>query len=162
MNQRSVLRVWLPILGAMTALSCVPAAKTTKAGFLPADPGRVGKILARMTLEEKIGQLVACRFTGDFANFGSAAVKDLDSLVVNQKIGGLILFGGEVLETATLTNHFQRLAKLPLLMASDFERGTGNQITGATLFPPLMAIGAAGSEELAYDMGKITAVEGRA
>jgi len=162
MRQRSRRRIFLPVLVALLAMSCVPAVQTTKSGFLPADPSRVGKILARMTLEEKIGQLVACRFTGDFANFGSAAVKDLDALVVNQKIGGLILFGGEVLETATLTNHFQRLAKLPLLMASDFERGTGNQITGATLFPPLMAIGAAGSEELAYDMGKITAIEGRA
>ncbi|GAJ19117.1 unnamed protein product, partial [marine sediment metagenome] len=56
----------------------------------------------------------------------------------------------------------QELAKIPLLIASDFERGVGNQITGATLFPPLMAVGATWSEEQAYLMGKVTALEGRA
>jgi beta-N-acetylhexosaminidase len=67
-----------------------------------------------------------------------------------------------VYESALLTNSFQEMARIPLLMASDFERGVGNQIDGATLFPPLMSLGAADSEELAYAMGKITAREGRA
>jgi beta-N-acetylhexosaminidase len=142
--------------------SCVPSAKTARPGLLPADAKRVDRILSRLTLEEKVGQLIACRFTGDFTNLDAPAVRELDELVVRHKIGGLILFGGEALETAFLVNHFQRLAKVPLLLASDFERGMGNQVTGATLFPPLMAVGAAGSEALAYDMGRITAIEGRA
>jgi beta-N-acetylhexosaminidase len=54
------------------------------------------------------------------------------------------------------------MAKIPLLIASDLERGAGNQITGSTLFPPLMALGAANSEKLANEMGRITALEGRA
>lgn len=149
-------------MAAIVLSSCAPAARTTKAGFIPVDAGRVEKILSRLTLEEKIGQMVACRYAGDFVNLDAAAVKDLDALILKQKIGGIILFGGEALEAAYLTNHYQKLAKIPLLTASDFERGTGNQITGATLFPPLMAIGAAGSEDLAYEMGKITAIEGRA
>jgi beta-N-acetylhexosaminidase len=162
MRQRGFRRLVMLTIVALPALSCAPAVKRTPLGLRPVSAGRIDKILSRMTLEEKVGQLVACRFTGDFTNLDASAVQALDSLIVNQKIGGLILFGGEALETAFLTNHFQKLAKLPLLMASDFERGTGNQVTGATLFPPLMAIGAAGSEALAYDMGRITAVEGRA
>jgi beta-N-acetylhexosaminidase len=67
-----------------------------------------------------------------------------------------------VYESAILTNSFQELADIPLLVASDFERGVGNQISGAVLFPPIMALGAADSEDLAYEMGKITAKEGRA
>jgi beta-N-acetylhexosaminidase len=47
-------------------------------------------------------------------------------------------------------------------MAADFEAGAANRVTGATLFPPLMSLGAAGSEDLAYAMGRITALEGRA
>lgn len=122
----------------------------------------VKKTLHAMSLEEKIGQMVACRYSGRFVNRNTESFQNLRSLIVEQKIGGLIIFGGEVYETAILTNTFQRLANIPLLIASDFERGVGNQIDGATLFPPLMSLGAADSEELAYAMGKITALEGRA
>jgi beta-N-acetylhexosaminidase len=122
----------------------------------------VKKTLKEMTLEEKIGQMVACRYSGHFVNRNTEDFRNLRNLIVDQKIGGLIIFGGEVYETAILTNTLQKLAEIPLLIASDFERGTGNQIDGATLFPPLMSLGAANSEELAYQMGKITAFEGRA
>jgi len=122
----------------------------------------VRKTMAKMTLEEKIGQMVSWQYTGEFFNRDSDYLKDLKSLIINRKLGGLILFGGEVYETARLTNALQRMAKIPLLIASDFERGAGNQISKATIFPPLMALGATNSEELAYAMGKITAIEGRA
>ena len=138
-----------------------PAPGTTPRLAAP-DGGWVARTLKKMTVEEKIGQMVACRFAGSFRNADSAYLRELEDLVVKSGIGGLILFGGEVYETAELTNAFQKLAKVPLLLASDFERGTGNQVTGATLFPPLMSLGAAGSEELAYGMGRVTALEGRA
>jgi len=112
-----------------------------------------------MSLEEKIGQLIVVRYHGEFYNRQDEDFKQLERLVHDYHLGGLILFGGEPLETAYFTNHFQRLSRVPLLIASDLERGTGNQVTGATLFPPLMALGAAGSEKLAYEMGRITAIE---
>ncbi|MGD8540297.1 MAG: glycoside hydrolase family 3 protein, partial [Candidatus Aminicenantes bacterium] len=86
----------------------------------------------------------------------------LKQLIVEQKIGGLIIFQGDVYESARLNNSLQEKAEIPLLIASDLERGLGNQIDGATLFPPVMSLGAADSEELAYRMGKITALEARA
>ncbi len=128
----------------------------------PAEMRWAKKTLSKMTLEEKIGQMVACRYSGNFVNRNSEYFQNLKTLIVEHKIGGLIIFGGEVYESAILTNSFQELAKIPLLVASDFERGAGNQIDGATLFPPLMSLGAADSEDLAYSMGKITAKEGRA
>lgn len=128
----------------------------------PAEMRWAKKTLSKMTLEQKIGQMVACRYSGNFVNRNSEYFQSLKTLIVEHKIGGLIIFGGEVYESAILTNSFQELAKIPLLVASDFERGAGNQIDGATLFPPLMSLGAADSEDLAYSMGKITAKEGRA
>lgn len=115
-----------------------------------------------MTIDEKVGQMVAWRFSGNFLNRDSDDLSELRSLIINSKIGGLILFGGTVYETAHLANTLQSLAKIPLLISSDLERGLGNQINGATLFPPLMAMGAADSEDLAYQMGKTTALEARA
>lgn len=118
--------------------------------------------LKNMTLQEKIGQMVAWSFSGDFRNRESEYIKDLENLIVHHKIGGFILFGGEVYDTVYIINALQDLSEIPLLLAADFERGVGNQITNSTLFPPLMALGAADSEVLAYEMGRITAIEGRA
>ena len=156
---------WIAAAAAalFVASSCarVPAPEAAPS-LRPPDTGWVGRTLKKMTLEEKIGQMIAVRFTGAFRNSDSEYLKNLESLIVTHKIGGLVLAGGEVYETAELTNALQKLARVPLLVASDFERGAGNQITNATLFPPLMSLGAAGSEDLAFEMGRITALEGRA
>ncbi len=152
----------LLLLLLILAAGCARVVYKPEMAFASSEARWVEKTMARMTLEEKIGQMVAWRYNGQFVNLDSDYIERLKSLIVERKIGGLILFGGEVYETAHLTNTVQELAKIPLLIASDFERGVGNQISGATLFPPLMAVGATWSEELAYLMGKVTALEGRA
>ncbi len=144
------------------AVNCARVIYKPRLAFGPSEARWVEKVLRKMTLEEKIGQVVVCRYSGHFVNRDSDYLERLESLIVKRKIGGLILFGGEVYETAYLTNTVQKLAKIPLLIASDFERGAGNQISGTTLFPPLMAVGATWSEDQAYLMGRITALEARA
>lgn len=144
------------------AFRCAKVEYKPRLFFGSSESSWVRKMMSKMTLEEKIGQLIACPYSGRFLNRESEELKSLESLVVKRKIGGLILYGGEVYETAHLTNRLQKLAKIPLLVASDLERGLGNQIKGATQFPPLMALGAIGSEESAFFMGKVTASEARA
>jgi beta-N-acetylhexosaminidase len=152
------------LLAVLLAASCAavppPAARPALAA---PDRGWVARTLRRMSVEEKVGQLVACRFTADFRNADDPGLRELEALVAGSRIGGLILFApAGVTDTAELANAFQRLAKVPLLIASDFEYGAANRVAGATRFPPLMSLGAAGSEELAYAMGRVTALEGRA
>ncbi|MBN2409236.1 MAG: hypothetical protein JXE07_05815, partial [Candidatus Aminicenantes bacterium] len=74
----------------------------------------------------------------------------------------LVLYGGSPHDTAALLNRLQRESTLPLLVTADFEGGPGQQIAGATEFPANMALSAAGSEELAYELGRAGAAEGRA
>lgn len=143
-------------------LSCARVVRKPALSFGPSEARWVKNTLDRMTLEEKIGQMVVCPFSGYFFHGQSQEMKKLISLVVEGRIGGLILFGGDVYETAYLANSLQRAAGIPLLISSDLERGLGNQIDGATQFPPLMALGAMDSEEQAYIMGKVTAAEARA
>jgi len=156
----------LAILLALAVSGCArlaPPAAAPASRLAAPDAGWVARTLKRMTIEEKIGQMIACRFTAEFRNADSPALRELESLVVDQKIGGLILFApARVYETAELTNAFQKLAKVPLLMAADFEAGAAFRVSATTSFPPLMALGAAGSDDIAYQMGRITAIEGRA
>lgn len=163
MRKRTGWKWSIPTIFVGFLLGCAPGLKVREpVARFSGDQRWVEKTIRKMSLEEKIGQLVVARYSGEFFNYDSPSLKKLEELVKKYHLGGLILFGGEPLETAYFTNHFQKLSKLPLLIASDLERGAGSQVTGATLFPPLMALGAADSEELAYEMGRITAIEGRA
>lgn len=163
MKKNKSSNVYIVLVLILTIVfSSVAATQRPRLYFGSEEAEWVKKTIEEMTIEEKIGQMISCRYSGYFVNINGEYIKELEQLIVEHKIGGLILFGGNVYETAYLTNSLQNMAKIPLLIASDFERGVGVQIEGATLFPPLMAIGAIGSEEAAYSMGKITALEGRA
>ncbi|MFC2167433.1 glycoside hydrolase family 3 N-terminal domain-containing protein [Acidobacteriota bacterium] len=121
----------------------------------------VNRILSKMTLEEKVGQMLCQGFYGDFINDESKTWLEYRHWVEDLKIGGLAIYRGDVYETAHMINSLQALSNIPLLIAANLEKGLGNQMDGATLFPPIMSIGATGSEELSYQMGKITALEAR-
>ncbi|MFQ5721066.1 MAG: glycoside hydrolase family 3 N-terminal domain-containing protein [Candidatus Aminicenantales bacterium] len=162
MSIKKTILTTLAFFSLLIGYSCAPVAYRAGLSFGPSESKWVSQTLNRLTLEEKIGQMIVCSYSGRFLNRESQKLQRLKSLVVNSKIGGLILFGGNVYETALLTNSLQKLAKVPLLIASDLERGLGNQIEGATQFPPLMALGAIDSKEQAYLMGKVTAIEARA
>ncbi|MFQ6611227.1 MAG: glycoside hydrolase family 3 N-terminal domain-containing protein, partial [Fidelibacterota bacterium] len=56
---------------------------------------------------------------------------------------------------------FQEWSSVPLLIASDYERGIGQWMDGGTLFPTNMALAATGKTENAYDQGIITAEEAK-
>lgn len=150
------------ILLTGSLVSCFKKPVKTGLYFGPEGEAWVEKKLKKMSLKEKVGQMICCRYTGVFFNSRNEYLKDLRQLTIEEKVGGFILFSGDVYATAYLTNSLQRAAEIPLLISSDLERGLGNQIEGATLFPPLMSIGAADSNDLAYQMGKITAQEARA
>lgn len=150
-------------LAVVFASSCAAPGPIRPSLALGADVSRwVERTMRRMSVEDKVAQMIACRYAGDFLPADADQATYLRELVAKHKVGGMIIFGGEAYETAHLNNRLQSLADIPLLIASDLERGTGTQITGATLFPTIMGLGAAGSETLAYEMGKSTALEGRA
>ena len=77
-------------------------------------------------------------------------------------VGGIIVSVGSPLDVAAKLNRLQQRSPLPLLVASDLEGGTSLRFNGGTPFPPNMGVGATGSDSAAYDIGRITALEGRA
>lgn len=65
------------------------------------------------------------------------------SSLVKRGIGGFIIFGGEIEQVRKSVLELQSQARLPLIIASDIERGVGQQLRGGTHFPPAMALGKA-------------------
>jgi len=127
--------------------------------------------LRKMTLEEKIGQMIMPWARIQFMNEQSPEYLELREEMRKYHVGGFgvtvftdgpTLLKSEPLEAAVLTNHLQRDSKYPLLLAADFERGLSVRMNGATGFPAAMAFGAADDKELARQFGSITAQEARA
>jgi beta-N-acetylhexosaminidase len=77
-------------------------------------------------------------------------------------VGGVITFGGSIHGSYYNIKQFQGWAKYPLLVAADYERGLGQWMNGATLFPSNMAFAATRDSSLAYEQGRITALEAQA
>lgn len=131
----------------------------------------VESTLKKMTLDEKVGQLMMVFYFGGFTSADSDEYKELMDLVEKRHVGGLVVrtrgtpLGvgrSQVYPTAALANQLQSRAKIPLLVAADFERGTAMRLEEGTVFPYAMAVAATGDPRDAYTMGKITALEARA
>jgi len=120
------------------------------------------KLLKKMSVEEKVGQLVHIGINARFANQDSAFFRDIRRHVVDNKIGGIIYFGAPIYETTIIANRMQALAKIPLIMSLDAETGIGMRFEDATNFPWAMAVAATGNPEFARRMGVITGREARA
>jgi beta-N-acetylhexosaminidase len=112
-----------------------------------------------MTVEEKIGQLVHIGINASFLNQESNEFKELRRKIVDNKVGGIIVFAGGVYETVHLVNRMQSLAKIPLLISADFETGVGMRFNETVNFPWNMAIAATGNPEFARRQGAIVARE---
>ena len=120
------------------------------------------KELKRMSLEEKIGQLIAVGVNATFLNQDSDAFKALRHQVVDNHVGGIILFRGPVYESVVLMNRMQELAKYPLLISADLEAGAGMRFDDTVNFPWNMAIAATGNPDYARRSGELTGREARA
>jgi beta-N-acetylhexosaminidase len=131
-------------------------------------------VLGTLTLRQKAAQLVWPSLLGDYVATDALAWRKLAHAVADEGVGGLLVSVGSPDEIAIKLNALQRIAAVPLLVASDLEYGAGQRarggyflpnaidLGGATVFPPAMAFGAARDTTLAYGAGRITAIEGRA
>ncbi|MDQ3418640.1 MAG: glycoside hydrolase family 3 protein [Acidobacteriota bacterium] len=141
----------------------------------------VQSTLGKMSVEEKVGQMIVPSFQSTFMSTDSDEFDALVKLIHEQNAGGFHVFGGaekvpgvllnptygavtlgQPLEAASILNRLQAVSKVPLLNTADFEAGVGFRIAGATSFPRLMAFGAARDEGLAEEAGRITGEEARA
>jgi beta-N-acetylhexosaminidase len=127
-----------------------------------------------MTLRDKAAQMVWPQIYGDYVAADAPQWRKISGWVTQQHVGGIIMSVGSPLEIAAKLNAIQRMSDLPLLVGGDLEFGAGYRarggyflpngidLGGAVLFPPEMAIGATRDTMLAYEQGRITAIEGRA
>jgi beta-N-acetylhexosaminidase len=112
-----------------------------------------------MELRRKIARLVMSSISNRQGDDLAEQYHRLRREVIELGAGGYIVFGGNVDSMAQLTHELSDEADHPLLVASDLERGLGQQLDGGTVFPTQMAVGATGVTDLAFAQGWATAHE---
>ena len=160
---------------AMTIASC-SSAGAPSAGSIPV-PARdrwVDSVMAALTLRGKAAQIIWPSLYADYTAGDSPQWRRLTDYIKNEKVGGFTMSVGSPIEMGVKLNAMQRMSAIPLLIGADLEAGAGYRARGgyfipngidlgsSTIFPPQMAIGATGDSSLAYQLGRITALEGRA
>ena len=178
----SGLRVF--VVACVLAVGLVAAAPRDPFTLDRAAEKWVEQTLKKLTLDEKIGQLMVPSFESSFLSTDSDTFDMLARLAREYHVGGFHVFGasqaappvllnsgygtvilGQPFSAASLANRLQALSTVPLLNTADFETGVGFRLFGATTFPRQMAMGAVPGDEgprLVREEARITAVEARA
>lgn len=129
------------------------------------------KTLKKLSLEEKVGQMIQVRAYADFLNVDSDEYKNirdevkkyhLGSVLLTVRVSDGLLIKDLPYEAAAVTNMLQKESKLPLLVAADFERGLSMRLNETPAFPHAMAFGATFNPEFEEKFAAITAQESRA
>src|SRR6266404_1994348 len=162
-----LLLTTVPLVSGAETVAQKRTARPVKSAETPV----VRRWLAGLTLSQKVAQLVVIPFYGEAPNTRSRQYQRFIHLVRDERVGGLILINrttsrgiqrAEPFALAAFVNRMQRLAKIPLIVAGDFERGASMRVDNTTLFPHAMAFAAAGDPQATRFCGEVTARDSRA
>ncbi|MCA0986932.1 glycoside hydrolase family 3 protein [Guptibacillus algicola] len=116
-----------------------------------------------MTLEEKVGQMLMPDYRKWNAENVTEMLPEIEQQVKDYHLGGVILFRENVVtteQTAKLVSDYQKASeKYGLLMTIDQEGGIVTRLQSGTDMPGNMALGAARSEEISNDVGRVIGEE---
>lgn len=109
----------------------------------------VDKTYRKLSQDEKLGQLFIVAL---YTNKGENEINTVRNIVVNDKIGGLILMQDDAAKEISLVNEFQQKSKIPLMIGMDAEWGVHQRIATAHKFPWAMTLGAIQDKNLIEQM----------
>lgn len=162
---RSLRAVAFAALIFSTATACAqrPASSSTTAtavaqtGASAAAKTRwVDSVYRALSQDERIGQLFMVAAYSGGKNYNEELVT---SLVEKGQVGGLIFMQGGPARQAVQTNKYQRITKVPLLLAMDAEWGLGMRLDSVPNFPRQMMLGATADTALSYQLGAAIAAQ---
>lgn len=115
----------------------------------------VDSLMLNLTTEQKVAQLF---MVAVYSNQTEATYRSVENLIANKQVGGLIFMQGDAPTQARLTNRYQAVSKIPLLVGIDGEWGLAMRLPNVINYPKAMTIGAITDstlvENMALDMAK--------
>lgn len=118
--------------------------------FLGAGKAWVDSVMKTLTPEQRIGQLF---MVAAYSNKNKAHQDEIAALIRDQQIGGLIFMQGGPVRQAKLTNYYQKLSNVPLMLSIDGEWGLSMRLDSTPAYPKQMTLGAIQNDTLIFRMG---------
>jgi beta-N-acetylhexosaminidase len=168
LNRKRIRKSFYILLSLLlVALNIQPiyGSKTLVKAASPTPEEQAASIVQNMTLEEKIGQM----FMPDFRNWNGSGFTvyndEVGSIVKQYHLGGIILFGPNVVDTEQTVRLADGLQgsvsglqntgeKIPLMLSIDQEGGAIVRLATGTNMPGNMALGATNDPQQSYKVGK--------
>ena len=116
----------------------------------------VDSVFNKLSRRQRVAQLFMIRAHTDK---GQRFEDSVANVIKKEDIGGLVFFQGGPGRQAALTNRYQSVAKVPLLIAMDAEWGLGMRLDSTISYPYQMTLGAIQDNKLLYEMGKQVALD---
>ncbi len=116
----------------------------------------VDSVMKTLTLDQQIAQ---CIWIAGYSNRDISHEVEVTDLIRKYGVGGIVFFQGTAEKQAELTNYYQSISKVPLLISLDAEWGTGMRLQNVERFPYQMTLGAIQNDSLIYQFGKAVAMQ---
>ncbi|WP_420573744.1 glycoside hydrolase family 3 N-terminal domain-containing protein [Kordia sp.] len=111
----------------------------------------VDSVYTNMTLQERFGQLFTIPA---YSNKSLAEDNRVKQQIMKYKVGGVLFMGGNPTHQVELTNQFQNISKIPLLISMDAEFGLGTQLDSLPTYPYNMMLGAIQKDTIIEQIGQ--------
>lgn len=111
----------------------------------------VDSVLNKLTPDQRIAQSI---WVAGWSNSEIGDEVDLAETIKKYGIGGIVFFQGTPEKQIELTNYYQKISNVPLLISMDAEWGAGMRLSGIDKFPFQMTLGAIRNDSLIYLFGK--------
>jgi len=116
----------------------------------------VDSVFNTLNRKHKVSQLF---FIRAHTNKGKAYADSVAKVIKKEQPGGLVFFQGGPARQAQLTNQYQAITHIPLLIAMDGEWGLGMRLDSTISYPYQMTLGAIQDEKLLIQMGREVAYD---
>jgi beta-N-acetylhexosaminidase len=116
----------------------------------------VDSVMKTLTIDQQIAQ---CIWIAGYSNSNISHEVEVSDIIRKYGIGGIIFFEGTSEKQAELTNYYQTITKVPLIITLDAEWGVGMRLSDIEKFPFQMTLGAIKNDSLIYEFGKAVAIQ---
>jgi beta-N-acetylhexosaminidase len=116
----------------------------------------VDSVLKTLSIDQQIAQ---CIWIAGYSNRDVSHEVETSDIIRKYGVGGIVFFQGTAEKQAELTNYYQKISRVPLLISLDAEWGIGMRLSNVEKFPYQMTLGAIKNDSLIYQFGKAVAAQ---